>query len=136
MKSITHPETYTFTESNYKIMIQGKIWGHTEEIVKNSFFEIHRIEIKKGGFCSLHKHIHKNNMFYVEKGNINIEIHKLNYELIDITTLITGQMTIVIPGEFHKFIANEDSTVYEIYWLNNISEDIERKEVGGIISSQ
>ena len=32
--------------------MQGKIWGKTLDIFKNSNFELHRIEIKKGGFCS------------------------------------------------------------------------------------
>ena len=48
--------------------IQGKVWGKTQEIFKNSNFELHRIEVNKGGFCSKHKHIHKINAFYIEKG--------------------------------------------------------------------
>lgn len=114
---------------------QGKVWGVTQELIKGSVFEVHRIEIKRKGYCSLHRHIHKNNMFFVESGLIEVEVHKNDYDLVDTTVLRAGQMTIVKPGEFHKFIAIEDSIVYEIYWLNDISDDIERKEVGGTISS-
>ena len=41
--------------------IQGKVWGKPQEIFKNSNFELHRIEAKKGGYCSVHKHLHKFN---------------------------------------------------------------------------
>jgi mannose-6-phosphate isomerase-like protein (cupin superfamily) len=111
--------------------VSGKIWGKTQEIIKGSTFELHRIVIEKGGFCSLHKHEHKNNAFFVESGSIEIDVHKNDYDLIDKTYLNTGDMLVVKTGEYHKFKAVEDSIVYEIYWIDDISEDIIRKEVGG-----
>jgi len=113
-------------------MIQGKVWGYTQEIIKGSSFEVHRIEIDKGGFCSMHKHIHKNNMFFVESGFITVEVKKKDYKLTDKTNLEMGEMMTVKAGEFHRFKAAKDSVVYEIYWIDDITDDIVRKKVGGI----
>ena len=49
--------------------IQGKVWGETREIFSNPNFELHRIEVNKGAFCSKHKHIHKINRFTSKRGN-------------------------------------------------------------------
>jgi len=111
--------------------ISGKVWGYTQEIIKGSSFELHRIEVNEGGFCSLHKHIHKNNGFFVEAGGIEIEVHKNDYNLVDKTVLTDGDFMIVKAGEYHRFRGLEKSVVYEIYWIDDIAEDIERKEVGG-----
>ncbi|SVE31729.1 uncharacterized protein METZ01_LOCUS484583, partial [marine metagenome] len=50
--------------------VQGKVWGNTREIFLNHNFEIHRIEVDKGGFCSKHKHKNKINAFFIEKGKL------------------------------------------------------------------
>ena len=50
----------------------GKIWGSTELILANSSLEFHRINFKKGGVCSKHKHEWKWNGFYVMEGEMKI----------------------------------------------------------------
>ena len=65
--------------------IQGKVWGKTQEIFANNNFDLHRIEVNKGGFCSKHKHVHKINAFYIEKGKLKIRIQETEYNLIDET---------------------------------------------------
>ena len=44
--------------------ISGKVWGQTELVFANSNIEFHRIDTKKGGVCSKHKHNFKFNGFY------------------------------------------------------------------------
>ena len=56
--------------------VAGKVWGKTAEIFSNHNFEVHRIEVNKGGFCSKHKHTHKFNAFYMEKGKLKITVYK------------------------------------------------------------
>jgi len=111
---------------------QGKIWGKTQDIFKNSNFELHRIEAKKGGFSSIHCHVYKFNAFYIEKGSLKITIYENDYNLIDETIITKGELTIVKPGNYHKFEAIEDTVCYEIYWAELNHQDIERKNVGGI----
>tara|TARA_R110001583_G_scaffold194567_2_gene365775 strand:+ start:389 stop:739 length:351 start_codon:yes stop_codon:yes gene_type:complete len=110
---------------------QGKVWGLTQEIFKNNNFELHRIETKKGGFCSIHRHLHKYNAFYIESGKLEITIYETDYDLIDKTIISSGDLTIAKPGTFHKFEALEDTICYEIYWVELNHNDIERKNVGG-----
>ena len=111
--------------------IAGKVWGYTQELIKGSSFEVHRIEIEKDGFCSLHKHNHKNNAFFVEDGTIEVEVHKNDYDLVDKTVLSDGDLLVVKAGEYHRFRGLDKSIVFEIYWIDDIAEDIQRKEVGG-----
>ena len=112
--------------------IQGKVWGGTKKIFANNNFELHRIEVKKGGFCSKHKHIHKINAFYIEKGKLKIPIHETDCDLVDETIASTGDLSIVKPGKFHEFEALENTIAYEIYWVELNHDDIERENVGGI----
>lgn len=72
-------------------------------------------------------------MFYVVKGKLLIEVHKNDYDLVDTTTLFQGQYTSVAPNEYHMFKTTDESAqALEVYYLNEISEDIVRKTVGGI----
>ena len=111
-------------------MIEGKVWGQTELIEANSSLEFHRIEIKKGGTCSKHKHKYKWNGFFVESGKLAVRVWKNNYDLVDETVISNGQYTRVSPGEYHQFEALEDTVAFELYWANFDHEDIERETVG------
>ena len=111
-------------------MISGKVWGQTELIHANGVLEFHRIEAKKGGVCSKHKHKHKWNGFFVESGKLLIRAWKNDYELTDETVLNAGDFTQIKPGEFHQFEALEDSVAFELYWAEFDHDDIERQSVG------
>ena len=112
--------------------VAGKVWGKTAEIFSNHNFEVHRIEVNKGGFCSKHKHTHKFNVFYMEKGKLKITVYKNDYDLVDETIIETGQIAIAKPGEYHEFEALENSVCYEIYWVELNHQDIQRESVGGM----
>ena len=112
---------------------QGKIWGATELLFGQNNVRVHRLEIKANGYCSKHKHVAKYNMFYVESGEVVIEVWK--HDSVDETHLYTGDCSIVEPGEYHRFKAVEDSVVYEMYWAELWSDDIVREVVGGIGSN-
>jgi len=113
--------------------VRGKIWGSTNCIFAKNNVEIHRIEIKKGGYCSLHKHIGKWNLFYVEQGRIEVRIDRsdANVVITDKTVLCAGDSTYVEPGQYHQFLGLEDSVVFEVYWTELFTDDIVRKTVGG-----
>ena len=61
-------------------MHSGKVWGVTSLIEANSSLEFHKINIKKGGVCSKHKHKYKWNGFYVDSGKLIIRVWKNDYE--------------------------------------------------------
>ena len=57
-------------------MIKGKIWGTTTPLIVTPFIEIHRIVVKPNSRCSIHKHRHKNNLFYCISGDIDIHVEQ------------------------------------------------------------
>ena len=101
---------------------RGKIWGDTETIFSKNNVEIARICIKAGGYCSIHLHEHKYNMFFVESGCLNVTIfrHDSGHVIEDTTTMRDGDSTYVEPGLKHKFHADEDTIAYEIYWTESM----------------
>lgn len=111
--------------------IQGKVWGQTQAIFQKPNFEIHRIEIEAGGYCSTHKHNNKFNAFYMESGELKILIEQQDYDLVDETVIKAGELSIVKPGLYHSFEAVTDCVCYEIYWTELNHNDIERRTVGG-----
>jgi len=113
--------------------IQGKIWGCTSTIFNNCNVQINRIVGIKGGHCSKHKHDHKFNLFYIEKGRLSIKVWKRDYSLVDETILGPQESTVVKPGEYHRFEVLEDDTVaFEIYWTELDDGDISREDHGGV----
>lgn len=112
-------------------MRQKKIWGYTQEIFNNSLFELHRLEFKKGYYCSEHLHRFKFNAFFVENGKLKLRIwdnqedssHK---EII----LKAGDFYKVKPGHFHQFEGLQSGVAFEIYWSEYSSDDIERRNKG------
>ena len=113
-------------------MHSGKAWGRTDTLLKTPFVEVHKLEIAPNSRCSLHCHKFKWNYFVVITGRLWIEVHRLSYDLVDITELGPGDDTTVQPNEFHRFITkDEGATGVEIYYPEPLSEDIVRKDVGG-----
>lgn len=112
-------------------MKAGKVWGFTEALFDKNNVEINKIKINAGGYCSKHLHLHKHNIFYILQGELEIEVWKKDYELLDITHLRAGQSTDVSPGEYHRFKAKLDCIALEIYYTELSSEDIERDICGG-----
>jgi len=118
------------------MIIQGKVWGYTTPLFNKNNVELHIAEIRKGGYCSKHKHKFKFNRFVVLKGKLQITIWK-DYgteTLQDVSILGISQECTVSPGDFHKFEALEDTTVLEIYWVDLNENDIVREDHGGMIN--
>lgn len=111
-------------------MKYGKVWGTTELLFKHNGVEVHRIFIKKGFACSKHKHNMRSNAFYVEQGDLVIQVWKNDYRLIDSTRLLNGQRTGVPAGEYHSFFALKNTVALEWYWIENMNKDISRKDHG------
>jgi mannose-6-phosphate isomerase-like protein (cupin superfamily) len=109
---------------------EGKVWGTTELLTATPAFEFHRIEIKRGGYCSKHRHHTKSNGFYLESGKLIIRTWRQSG--IDTTVLQAGQYTSVQPGLYHQFEAVEDCIAFELYWAEYQRSDIDREDEGGL----
>lgn len=113
-------------------MKENKIWGDTALIWTGNNTELHRIKANKGGYCSKHCHKSKWNLFYVESGELAIEVWNDN-GVIDKTVLHAGETTAVAPGVYHRFTAVQDTEALEVYWVHLKSDDIVREDVGGVL---
>jgi len=110
---------------------ERKVWGETELIISTPSFEVHKIQVKKNGYCSKHKHIAKINSFYILKGKLEVVVWKPS-GLVDTTLLEEGDFMVVSPQQFHRFKALEDTEALEIYWVDNLDpNDIIREIKGG-----
>ena len=107
-----------------------KIWGSTCKLFDLNNVEVHRIEVKSGGYCSEHRHKYKHNMFYVESGRLWIRKWLTSSQPVDIA-VEAGNKLSVPPGIVHRFEALEATVAYEIYWAE-LDEDIERLKPGGL----
>ena len=113
-------------------MIAGKVWGTTESLLRTPFVSVDRLKIVPHAQCSLHCHEHKWNAFIVLSGKLSVAVHKRDYELVDVTHLGPGEMTIVRPGEYHRFQSGAEAVdALELYYPQELGEDIVRKDVGG-----
>lgn len=113
-----------------------KSWGVTQAIFLGAAFEVHRIVVKQGGYCSRHYHSRKCNKFFVESGALQIEIYRDEIDLpaIFVKTLRAEESYTVVAGLVHRFVALENTVAYEIYWTDSIGEDIIRLSEGGNVN--
>ena len=113
-------------------MKQGKIWGETEEIFNNGIISVHHLKIKKGRFCSEHRHRFKSNIFFVLSGNLKLTIWTSEDKEPDDTVVWQGESSEIPPGVYHKFTGLTDVECIEICETKLRGEDIERRTEGGI----
>lgn len=109
-----------------------KVWGTTECVIANAVFEKHRLDIKPGHRCSLHRHKVKWNSFTVISGRLFIDVYSDKLNTLVPTELGPGDSTTVGPGVFHQFRTGaEPCLATEEYYTETLSEDIERLNQGG-----
>ena len=110
--------------------VGGKSWGRTQLVFANSSVEVHKISVKKGGFCSHHIHERKWNRFVLNSGSLDVHVQQES-GTVDVTSLSPGGVTDVPPGIIHWFEAVEDSDALEIYWVSLDANDIDRRGTEG-----
>ena len=117
-------------------MIHTKNWGTTEPLIQTPLCELHRIVVRPGGYCSVHKHHGRANVFYVISGSLEVRIFE-GWKAGDgnayiPTELLPGQHREVLPGYRHQFFSPHGAVVLELYYPVLRGEDIERESEGGI----
>ena len=111
-------------------MKKGKIWGTTELLFCNKTAAVHILDVKKGGYCSKHRHTCKSNIFYIVSGHLELSTWTAE-GIQDDTVLRQGEQTEIKPGVYHQFKALTPVVCLEIYEVKFRGEDIEREGTGG-----
>lgn len=113
---------------------EKKIWGHTTELFRNGTTSTHYLEIKKGGYCSEHRHAQKANVFYLIEGKLLICFGAFGFSDLNGSSVLSEKHRIIRiePGTWHKFHALTDVKCIEIYDYKYDGVDIERRVEGGL----
>jgi len=112
---------------------EDKFWGRTRCLHESDLHSLHELELKAGGYCSIHYHEDRANRFIVRSGIIAIvTFHAWK---IDRKILTNGNTLDVRSGIVHQFQVLEDGEAIEEYFPDGSSvrnDDIIRLCQGGM----
>lgn len=111
---------------------EKKIWGKTTCVVRRPGFTVHHLVVVPGSFCSIHRHEHRFNGFFVSKGSLTIR--ELGDDGVNkVIELGAGDYYEVAPRVVHQFRSEGGCEALEIYFPPDVDgEDITRFSVGGL----
>ena len=117
-------------ENTHKHHYVPKGWGYELWITNNEKYCGKLLHIVKGKQLSWHVHKLKDEVMYVQSGNITI-LHGLDEDInkADHTHLKTGDSFHIPVGLIHRIIANETSEVFE-FSTQHFDEDSIRLQKG------
>lgn len=116
---------------------EQKVWGTTRCTDHNKYWSRHELNTKAGGFCSVHYHLARKNIFHVLSGRLKV-VWAYAWR-INAIELGPGEHLSLLSGTPHQFQSIEPSHVIEEYApdrsdVKEISlNDIERLTVGGVL---
>jgi mannose-6-phosphate isomerase-like protein (cupin superfamily) len=111
-----------------------KFWGETRKVYQDQHCEVHHATPRAGGYSSRHVHEAKVNVFYVVSGRVTVTVYSDGKEAK--FTLCRGHRFEVAPNIHHRFSADEDSELMEVYYLPTIRQfDIVRFDEGGQLTA-
>ena len=106
-----------------KTHVVPKSWGEEHWIVNREYCG-KKLVLKKGHRCSLHFHKVKDEVFYVIRGRVYLE---LGAEKV---VLLPGDHRHVPPGTLHRFSGLTDAEIIE-FSTHHEDSDSHRVEIGG-----
>lgn len=113
---------------------ETKIWGSVKHLFDGPV-AMSSLQVEAGSFCSLHRHLHRWNHFFVISGEITIVLYNGDMTVSRRVVLKAHQSYTVKPGMLHKFEVGESGRVVEVYWTEDghsaSIDDIERIKEGG-----
>lgn len=118
----------------------AKPWGVQYPILRRNGIHVDEISVVPGGYCSLHKHEHKSNLFHVLEGKLAVIVFSQFGAIIRTESLVAGEQCTIEAGAWHQFWSQPGCIAQEVYLgveghLVVIHEDIVRDKrlaVGGI----
>ncbi len=112
------------------MQVEGKAWGKTHALFNKNNVEVHLIKVNRFGYCSLHCHHNKYNVFFVSIGKLKIT--QVVDDKEDVTLLKAGDEISIAPGVYHQFEALEYTEALEVYYVQLTEDDIHRINQGGM----
>jgi len=103
-----------------------KIWGEELWVINTKKYCGKILKLKKGFFSSIHKHLEKDETFYMLEGAVKLELEKKDRKLV------VGDVQRILPGQFHRFIGLEDSIIIEFSTFHRDEDTVRKTESGKI----
>lgn len=104
------------------IALVPKAWGHEVVIHNGNGYCGKRLVLYQGWQCSLHRHLIKDETFYVQEGTVLLEHNDIK------ETLYCGDSRRIMPGVWHRFFGLTDAVMFE-FSTTHEDQDVERKEI-------
>lgn len=114
-----------------------KPWGMQTPKLREPAVHVDEIEVNRGGYCSIHKHVGKYNLFIVTSGLLCVTQYEDPLKCPNRFDLLGPGKQVLVPAKaWHRFACLEDCLCQEIYWPSYgntgvADDDIVRKRVGG-----
>jgi len=90
------------------VKIVKKEWGKEIWMANTLLYCGKKLILNKGKRCSLHKHKNKNETFYIDKGEVLMELDG-EKRIMNI-----GESVLIKPNILHRFSGIKDSVIIEI----------------------
>ena len=100
--------------------IVPKVWGEEHWIINNEKYCGKKLILKKDYRCSLHHHKIKEETFYVQSGEVLMEVDHKKW------IMYKGDIQHLMPGQWHRFTGLKDSEMFE-FSTHHLDEDTYRK---------
>ena len=109
---------------------QTKLWGNTTNLIMTDKLQIELLQIDAGGYCSLHRHVNKFNLFAVIEGTLSVFVEQDNNEQLH-RLGEDHEILIVPPLMWHMFAntSKEPVVCVEMYWRRNKQVLVEQKDI-------
>lgn len=118
-----------------------KAWGRQIPRFRCDTIHVDEIEVRSGGYCSVHSHERKHNIFHVLRGNIVVLTFNDALRLVRTDEMGVGGHCCVRAGWVHQFWSRGGCVCQEVYYgtqdgnLQVFEGDIQRMpglELGGL----
>lgn len=101
------------------LKIVKKVWGEERWIVNNESYCGKMLVLRKGFQCSLHRHPVKHETFYLQSGQVRMELNGA------IHIMQPGDSVDIESGTWHRFAGLRDSVIFE-FSTHHDDADVER----------
>lgn len=124
---------------------EPKAWGSVSHVFVSPYAMVSCLNVRAGGYSSIHYHELRANRFYVDSGAVAVEVFDgftlESLRVYDTHILRAGDVFDVPSMRVHRFIAVESGQLVEVYWPDRpggivMHSDIQRLEVGGFSEEQ
>ena len=94
----------------------AKAWGLQQPLFRRDSIHVDEIDVSSGGYCSVHRHDRKHNLFQVLYGSLTVLTFSDDLRLIRTDQLEVAGHCLVRAGWLHQFWSRGGCIAQEVYY--------------------